>query len=608
MELKTTTARNSYRYGWLLKRLYPYVKPVMGRVILGFLVATPIGLLDGFMAFALKPYMDYVIGKQDLVIMGLTVTWQLMAYCIPYAVVAFAALQGVLNYLNNYLTDWTSQKITIAIKSTLFKKLVYVDSQFFDDNPSGIIISRFVQDPDNASKGIIDKIKDIITSFFGALGLICVMLYSAWRLAIVGVAVLLIAFLPILLIRNWIKKTSNKNVVITGDITTNLNETYSGNKIVSSYNLQERQYNLFVDKLNEGFRVNIALTKRAGWMSPMMYTIASVGIAIVLAYGTNLIYTGKMTAGGFASFVTSLLLLYKPVKNLGRALQQLQDYFVALGRVFELSDYEPKIVNKENAVKFPEFNEGLHFEHVNFEYKKDIPVLKDINLDIKKGETIAIVGNSGGGKSTIASLVPRFYDIKSGSIKFDNTDVRDIDLTDLRNNIAMVFQDNFLFSGSIRENVMLGNSNATEEDLMTAITAAHLQDMIAELPNGIDTQLTERGVTLSGGQRQRVAIARAMIKNAPIIILDEATSALDNESEAIVQMALDNLIKDKTVLLIAHRFTTIKNADRIAVINEGELVELGTHEELMQIENGEYKHLYEMQFSKNEETTEGQNE
>ena len=604
MELKTTTARNSYKYGWLLKRLFPYVKPFMGRVILGFLVATPIGLLDGFMAFALKPYMDYVIGQKDLVAMGISISWQMMAYCIPYAVVLFAALQGVLNYLNNYLTDWTSQKITISIKSTLFKKLVYVDSQFFDDNPSGIIISRFVQDPDTASKGIIDKIKDIITSFFGAAGLICVMLYSAWRLAIVGVAVLLVAFLPILLIRNWIKKTSNKNVVISGDITTNLNETYSGNKIVSSYNLQERQYNLFVNKLQESFRVNIALTKRAGWMSPLMYTIASVGIAIVLAYGTNLIYIGKMTAGGFASFVTSLLLLYKPVKNLGRSLQQLQDYFVALGRVFELTDYEPSIVSKENAVKFPNFNEGLHFEHVNFEYKKDILILKDINLDIKKGETIAIVGNSGGGKSTIASLVPRFYDIKSGSIKFDNIDVRDIELTDLRNNIAMVFQDNFLFSGTIRENIILGNPKATEEELMMAVKSAHLQDMISELPNGIDTQLTERGVTLSGGQRQRVAIARAMIKNAPIIILDEATSALDNESEAIVQLALDNLIKDKTVLLIAHRFTTIKNADRIAVINEGELVELGTHEELMQIENGEYKHLYEMQFSRNDEEKE----
>ena len=604
MELKQTTSENSYKYGWLLKRLFPFIKPVLGRIILGFLVATPIGLLDGFMAFALKPYMDYVIGKQDLIFMGITISWQVMAFYIPYAVVAFAALQGVLNYINNYLTDWTSQKITIAIKEGLFKKLTRMDSQFFDDNPSGIIISRFIQDPDNASKGIIDKIKDILTSFFGALGLIIVMLYSAWRLALVGIAVLGIAFLPILLIRSWIKRTSNKNAVIVGDLTTNLNETYSGNKIVSSYNLQERQYKLFKNTLDEGFRVNIALTKRAGWMNPLMYTIASVGIAVVLAYGTKLINTGVMTAGGFASFVTSLLLLYKPVKNLGRALQLLQDYFVALGRIFELFDCEIEITDKKDAVKFPELNSGIHFEHVNFEYKKDIPVLKDFHLDIKKGETIALVGNSGGGKSTVASLLPRFYDIKSGSIKFDNIDVRDIQLEDLRNNIAMVFQDNFLFSCSIRENIMLGNPNATEQELMSAVHSAHLEDMIAELPQGIDTVLTERGVTISGGQRQRVAIARAMIKNAPVIILDEATSALDNESEAIVQKALDNLIQDKTVLVIAHRLSTIKNADRIAVINEGELVELGTHDELINIENGEYKHLYDMQFSKTEQATE----
>ena len=335
-----------------------------------------------------------------------------------------------------------------------------------------------------------------------------------------------------------------------------------------------------------------------------MYTIASVGIAIVLAYGTNLIFTGKMTAGGFASFVTSLLLLYKPVKTLGRSLQNLQDLFVALGRVFELFDYTPQIVNKENPVKMPQIQEGIIFEHVDFEYNEGQPILKDINLKINKNETIAIVGNSGGGKSTIASLLPRFYDIKSGSIKFDNTDVRDIDLVDLRNNIAVVFQDNFLFSGTIRENIMLGNPNASEEDLQQAIKSAHLQDMIEELPNGIDTELTERGVTLSGGQRQRVAIARAMIKNAQVIILDEATSALDNESEAIVQLALDNLIQDKTVLLIAHRFTTIRNANRIAVINEGQIVELGTHDELMQIPEGEYKHLYEMQFRSEEETSE----
>ena len=604
MELKATTTENSYRYGWLLKRLFPFIKPYLFRIILGLLIAAPIGLLDGFMAFALKPYMDYVIGKQDLIFAGITITWQVMAFYIPYLVVIFAAVQGLLNYFNNYLTDWTSQKVTIAIKSQLFKKLVYMDSKFFDDNQSGIIISRFVQDPDFASKGVIDKIKDVITCFFGAAGLITVMLYSAWRLAIVGVVVLGIAFLPIILIRSWIKKTSNKNAVIVGDITTNLNESYSGNKIVSSYNLQQRQYSIFDETLNEGFKVNIALTKRAGWMSPMMYTIASVGIAIVLAYGTNLINSGIMTAGGFASFVTSLLLLYKPVKNLGRALQQLQEYFVAFGRIFELFDYEIQITDKENPVKFPEIEHGLKLEHVNFEYKEDVPVLKDINLEIKKGETLALVGNSGGGKSTVASLIPRFYDVKSGAVKFDNIDVRDIQLEDLRNHIAMVFQDNFLFSCSIKENIMLGNPNATEEELMTAVHSAYLDEMISELPDGIDTVLTERGVSISGGQRQRVAIARAIIKNAPVIILDEATSALDNESEAAIQKALDNLIKDKTVLVIAHRLSTIKNADRIAVINEGELVEIGTHDELIQKENGEYKHLYEMQFNKKETVTE----
>ena len=597
MKLNETTAKNSYKYLWLLSRIYPYVKPVMGRIILGFIIATPIGLLDGFMAFALKPYMDYVIGQKDLVFLGITITYQMMAFCIPYAVIIFAAIQGVLNYLNNYLTDWTSQKITIAVKSDLFKKLVYMDSKFYDDNSSGIIISRFISDPDRASRGIIDQIKDVITNLFGALGLITVMLYSSWRLALIGIIVLGVAFLPVALIRNWIKKTSNKNIVIGGDITTNLNETYSGNKIVCSYNLQNRQIGIFNGKLKESFDVNIALVKRAGWMTPLMYTIASVGIAIVLAYGTNLIFTGKMTAGGFASFVTSLLLLYKPVKTLGRSLQNLQDLFVALGRVFELFDYTPQIVNKENPVKMPQIQEGIIFEHVDFEYNEGQPILKDINLKINKNETIAIVGNSGGGKSTIASLLPRFYDIKSGSIKFDNTDVRDIDLVDLRNNIAVVFQDNFLFSGTIRENIMLGNPNASEEDLQQAIKSAHLQDMIEELPNGIDTELTERGVTLSGGQRQRVAIARAMIKNAQVIILDEATSSIDTLTEIRVQKAFAKMMKGKTSFVVAHRLSTIKESDVILVMKDGNIIEQGTHEELL-AKGGFYNKLYNSQFAK----------
>lgn len=271
-----------------------------------------------------------------------------------------------------------------------------------------------------------------------------------------------------------------------------------------------------------------------------------------------------------------------------------------MGRVFELFDLEPEIRDLPNAKELQGINNSIKFENVDFEYIPNQPVLKNLNLTVSKNETLAIVGNSGGGKSTLVNLIPRFYDIKSGHIKFDDVDIREYTIDSLRQNISMVFQDNFLYSGTIRENIMMGNFSATEEDLKQAIFSAHLQDMIKELPQGLDTMLGERGLTLSGGQRQRVAIARAMLRNAPIVILDEATSALDNESEAIVQKAMDNLMKDRTVFIIAHRLSTIKNADRIAVINEGELVELGTHEELMGIENGQYKALYEMQFKKQE--------
>lgn len=389
-------------------------------------------------------------------------------------------------------------------------------------------------------------------------------------------------------------------MVIGGNITTNINETYNGNKVMAAYELQNRQEQYFRDQIWEGFRVNMSLTKRAAWMSPLMYLIASCGIATVLGYGTHLITSGQMTAGSFASFVTSLLLLYKPVKTLGGTLTGIQNIFVAMGRVFELFDLEPAIKDKENAIELNGLNNQIELQNIWFEYIPNQPVLKNLSLTINKNETLAIVGNSGGGKSTLVNLLPRFYDIKSGSIKIDGVDIRDYTISSLRHNIAMVFQDNFLFSGTIRENILMGNPDATEDELNQAIESAHLQEMIADLPQGLDTLLGERGMTLSGGQRQRVAIARAMIKNTPIVILDEATSALDNKSEAIVQKALDNLIQNKTVFVIAHRLSTIKNADRIAVINEGELVELGNHDELMSIENGQYKALYEMQFKKQE--------
>lgn len=588
MKLKDTSAQNSFDYAYLTKRMYKYIKPYMFRIILGFLIALPVGALDGVIAYALKPYMDEVLIKKNM----------LLAYIIPFGIVAFAALQGLLRYLNDYLTNWTGQRVTNDVKLGLFKKLVSMDAKFYDENSSGIILTRYLSDPETASKGILDNLKALMSSGIGAFALIGVMLYNSWKLAAVGVVVLCIAFLPAAIIRKRIKAASNKNMKIGGNIMTDFNETTSGNKIVCAYNLSDYQYGKFSHEIRASFDVNMSLVKRVAWMSPIMYTIASIGIALVMAFGTYLVLSGQMSSGSLLSFVTSLLLLYKPVKTLGNTLTGLQTVFVSLCRTLELFDIEPEIKEEENAIELKEVKDGVSLENVCFEYVKDTPVLKNINLTARVGETVAIVGNSGGGKTTIANLIPRFYDVKSGSIKIDGTDIRAFSISSLRENISVVFQDNFLFSGSIKENLLMGNFNATDEDLQRVVKAAHLDEFLDEMPLGLDTEIGERGTTLSGGQRQRVAIARAMLKDSPIVILDEATSALDNKSEAIVQKALDNLMQNKTVFVIAHRLSTIKNANKIAVINEGELVELGAHDELLCREDGFYKRLYEMQFAK----------
>ena len=595
-KLKDTVSKDAFRYGYLVNKIAPFLKPHMGRIILNLLIAVPLGLLDGVVAFALKPYMDCVINGKAWQIGSYTIEQNVLATAIPFAIVAFAVVQGLLKYTNNYLTDWTGNKISNSLKVELFRKLTSLDPKFYDINSSGLVLTRFFTDPETASKSIISTLKTFIMTGFGILGLVFVLLYNSWKLAIIGVGIMAIAITPVTLIRKKIKKVSNATMVVGGDMTTNFNETFTGNKIMTAYNLQKQQNEKFENQIKNQFNLTISLTKRVGWMSPIMYFICSIGIALVMFYGNHLIISGQMSAGSFASFVTSLLLLYKPVKDLGRTLTDLQSTFVALGRVFELFDLTPHIKNKENAKTMTGLNSSIDFKHVWFEYEPGISVLKDLTLHVNKGETLALVGNSGGGKSTIVNLLPRFYDIKEGSITFDGVDIHDYEIESLRNNISFVFQDNFLFSGTIRENILMGKPEASAEELDLVIKMAHIDEFIPSLESGIDTYVGERGASLSGGQRQRVAIARAMIKNAPIVILDEATSALDNESEAIVQKALDNLMQNKTVFVIAHRLSTISNADRIAVINEGELVELGTHDELMTIPDGNYKHLYDMQF------------
>lgn len=603
--LKNTVSKDAFRYGYLLNKIYPYIKPFWGRIIINLIIAIPLGLLDGVVAFSLKPYMDLVINGNPSVtytILGHDVQVQAgFATIIPIAIILFAAFQGILKYVSHYLTDWLGQRISNSLKVDLFKKLTSLDPQFYDVNSSGLVLTRFLSDPDAASKNIISNLQTFISTAFGIVGLVAVLLYNSWQLAIVGVTVMGLAITPVTFIRKKIKQVSNASMVVGGNMTTNFNETFAGNKIVAAYNLQNDQNKKFEHQIHQQFDLAMSLTKRVGWMSPIMYFICSIGIALVFWYGTHLILTGVLTAGSMMSFVTSLLLLYKPVKNLGNTLTGLQGTFVAMGRVFELFDLVPYIHDKENALELDGLHRDIYFNNISFEYEPGIPVLKNINLRVNKNETLALVGNSGGGKSTIVSLIPRFYDVTKGSVEFDGVDIRNYTLKSLRNQISFVFQDNYLFSGTIKDNILMGNEHATDEEIQKVVQMAHLDEFIATLDKGLDTYVGERGTTLSGGQRQRVAIARAMLKDAPIVILDEATSALDNQSEAIVQKALDNLIRNKTVFVIAHRLSTIKNADRIAVINEGELAELGTHDELMQINNGKYKHLYEMQFKKQEE-------
>lgn len=604
-KLKDTKSKDAFNYKYLLGKIFPYIKPVLPRAILNLLIAIPLGLLDGVVALALKPYLDFVVNgnpEHTWTFLGITVHSQaFLAMIIPFGIVGFALFQGILKYSSNYLTDWTGQKISMSLKKDLFKKLTSMDPQFFDVNSSGIVLTRFLSDPDTASRNVIDLLKSFIATFFGLIGLVGVLLYNSWKLAIIGVTIMAIAITPVTFIRKRVKKVSNATMVVGGNMTTNFNETFAGNKIMTAYNLQKDQNEKFDNQITEQFHLAMSLTKRVGWLSPIMYFVCSIGIALVMAYGNSLILSGEMTAGSFASFVTSLLLLYKPTKTLGNTLTNLQNVFVAMSRVFELFDLQPQIKSPEKPVALADLNNCIDFKNVYFEYEKDVPVLKDFNLHVNKGETIALVGNSGGGKSTVVSLLPRFYDVTSGAIEFDGVNIKDFELDNLRSKISFVFQDNFLFSGTIKENILMGNEQATDEQLEEVVRMAHLDEFAHTLEKGLDTFVGERGASLSGGQRQRVAIARAMLKNSPIVILDEATSALDNKSEAIVQKALDNLIKNRTVFVIAHRLSTIQNANRIAVVDEGKLAELGTHDELMNIEGGKYKYLYEMQFKRQEE-------
>ena len=570
------------------KKMWPFVKPYWFRAVLGLLLALPVGALDATVALFMKYYTDDVLVAKDA----------MFAAFIPLLIIGFVLAQSVLTYLVKYLNSWVGNKITLDVRKKLFHKLLSMHSGYFDTTDSGYIMMRYNGDADTACNGLINNLRMIITRTFSSITLVFVLLYNSWQLTVIAVGAFAAAGALILVVRKKLEELVRNTVVIGSIAMRAYNETFSGNRTIAAYNLQEDQEIRFNQLMDDVFNLNMGMVKHTGWLSPVMHFIVSLGLALVFWQSSSMIVKGTITSGNFTSFVTALLMLYTPAKTMGDNYVDIKKAFLAIDRIFEIFALKPAITDKKNSVELKGLNNEICFEHVSFAYKPGVPVLKDINLTVPVGSTVALVGNSGGGKSTVVSLLPRFYSVSEGRITIDGENIEDFTLKSLRDHISVVFQDNFLFTGTIRDNILIGRPGATEADLQEAVHNAHLDDFIHTLKDGLDTHLGERGLTLSGGQRQRVAIARAFIRRAPIVILDEATSALDNKSEAVVQKALDNLMKNRTVFVIAHRLSTVVNADKIVVLNEGRIVEEGTHESLLKVPNGAYASLYNAQFKK----------
>jgi subfamily B ATP-binding cassette protein MsbA len=427
------------------------------------------------------------------------------------------------------------------------------------------------------------------------LVLVAVAFYQDWVLALIAFVAFPASVLPVLRLSKRLRRFARKRQVSLGRLSALLQETVQGNRVVKAFGMEQYEHERFAQESESLFRVAMKVVRIRAFTSPMMEILAAFGIAGVVFYGGHSVIAGGRTQGSFLAFLTALFLLYDPFKKLGRANATLQQGLAAADRVFEFLDTQPEVVERPAARVLSGVERGIEFDRVGFRYV-DEPVLSNVTLTVRRGEVVALVGPSGGGKSTLADLLLRFYDVEEGCIRIGGADIRDLTIASLREHIALVTQHTFLFNDTVRANIAYGSQLQSVDAIEAAARAAHAHDFILELPEGYDTVIGELGLRLSGGQRQRLAIARAILKDAPILVLDEATSALDNESERLVQKALQTLMKGRTTLVIAHRLSTIRSADRIVVLVRGAIAEQGTHEELLAL-GAEYRKLHDLQFA-----------
>ena len=537
-------------------------------------------------AFLVKPVMDDIFINKDAGMLKL----------ITFTVIVIYLLKNLAGFGQAYLMNFVGNKIIQDIRNRLFENIQRLSISYFHKEKTGGLMSRVTNDA-AMIKGMVSlSVTGAMKDSFMIIGLLGVVLYRDWQMALMSLIMLPLAAYPIVKFSRKIRKVSTGYQVSMADLSTFLHEKFSGNKIIKAFGMEDFEIQNFFDKTNRQFKLEMKSVKAKALSSPVMDFLGGIGVSLVIWYGGSKVISGTSTVGNFFSFMTAVFLLYDPLRRLTQVNNALQEGIAAVDRVFEVIEMKSEIKEAPDA---RDLGAGFHqvvFNHVDFKYEDEL-VLKDISLNLNPGEILALVGMSGGGKTSLVNLIPRFYDVCSGAIEIDGIDIRDLRLASLRSQIAMVTQEPILFNDTIRNNIAYGNINASEKEIQNAAKAAFAFDFIETFPKGFDTNIGELGSRLSGGEKQRICIARALLKNAPILILDEATSSLDSEAESLVQQALDNLMIGRSTFVIAHRLSTIMHADRIIMISGGRIVEQGKHEELIE-KGGEYFKLCQFQFRK----------